>query len=405
MTTPQLIIYDDGQGHFGPMTGLRPAFDIRTGAQSNLRRIENLIGRSAGALIVPDRLVGLVADRCSQTSVNPGLAEGGPCLLVNGRWLGVRFSDQVRQLEQGQAVVQADGQVIAAHLALSEARKFLSDGGMSLPDKTQTIRVQHRALMDRPWHILDDLIDVLTADLLTIDYPLIKQGGLPGVTAFGDQPIRIAPGAKVMPSVVLDASIGPVVVDCDAVINPLVVLQGPCYVGPGTEIASHANIRQGTILGERCKVGGEVSASIIDSYSNKAHAGYLGHSLVGSWSNLGAGTDVSNLKNTYGNVRIQLDEAAAPEDSGRTFHGAIIGDYVRTAIGTRLLTGAVIHTGCMIASSGWSPKFAAPLGFYTDQGCQAYNIEKLIKTILAMKARRGFELDKSEEAMIRSLGR
>jgi UDP-N-acetylglucosamine diphosphorylase/glucosamine-1-phosphate N-acetyltransferase len=276
-------------------------------------------------------------------------------------------------------------------------------GSFLLPDQTKTVRVRQRALMNRPWHILDELEEILAADLAGFTYPPIEQGDHEGVTVMGDHPVRIAPGVKIAPLVVFDASQGPVVVDREAVVNPFVVIQGPCYIGPGTEIASHASIRQGTVLGERCKVGGEVSFSIIDSYTNKAHSGYLGHSLIGSWSNLGANTNVSNLKNTYGNIRVQLDEAAAPEDTGRTFQGTIIGDYVRTAIGTRLPTGAVIHTGCMLAANGWAPRFAAPLGFYTDQGRQIYDLEKLIDTIRAMKDRRGLTLDQAEAETIRSL--
>jgi len=400
MTTPLFIIYDDERGRFGPMTGLRAVFEVRNGVQPNLNRIEARIGRPAGALVASTRLAPLIAKRSPGKQVNPDVAGVESCLLVNGRWPGVHFTDPVNQLEQGHAIVQADGQVVAACLTGNEAHRFLGEGGFSLSDTTRTVRVQHRALMDRPWHILDDLTDVLIADLMAFNDPPIGRGDREGVTIMGDHPVRIAPGVTIRPPVVFNAEHGPVVVGLDAVINPFVVLQGPCYVGPATELASHASIRRGTVLGEHCKIGGEVSASLIDSYTNKAHPGFLGHSLVGSWSNLGAGTECSNLKNTYGNVRVQLDEAAAPEDTRRMFQGAIIGDYVRTAIGTRLPTGAVIHTGCMLATSGWAPKFAAPFGFYTDQGCQAYDRNKLIATIKTMKARRGMELENAEETLI-----
>src|SRR5690606_29763654 len=107
-----------------------------------------------------------------------------------------------------------------------------------------------------------------------------------------------------------------------------------------------------------CRIGGEVSHSIFQSFSNKTHGGYLGHALVGEWVNLGAATNASNLKNTYGSVRMQLAARGPREDTGLLQLGPILGDYVRTAIGTRIPTGAVIGTGCMISLSGFAPTFA-----------------------------------------------
>jgi UDP-N-acetylglucosamine diphosphorylase/glucosamine-1-phosphate N-acetyltransferase len=403
MTTPTLIIYDDGQGRFGPVATLLAIFEVRTGARLTRERIQHVFNRPAGILSVSKRLSTVVSQRHPQFQVNPETLGEGVFLLVNGRWCGVRFSQQVRELQPDQAVVQSDGQVVAACLNSHDADAFINGGYLTLPDKTRTIRTRDRALIQRPWHLLDELPANLLADLLASDTPVFQPNDHPGVTAFGDHPVRVGQAARIMPSAVIDAEHGPVVIETGAVINPLTVLQGPCYIGHDSVLVSHTSIRKNTVIGPHCKVGGEVAASIFQSHSNKSHAGYLGDTLVGAWVNLGADTCISNLKNTYNPVCVQLDQHSPTEDTGRTFQGAIIGDYVRTAIGTRLTTGSVIHTGCMIAVTGWAPKLATAFGFYTDTGRQPYDMNKLIATLHTVMGRRDSQLSKEQEDLIRSL--
>src|SRR5690606_20550055 len=125
-----------------------------------------------------------------------------------------------------------------------------------------------------------------------------------------------APDAQVHPMVVLDARQGSVIVDAGATIGPFCVLVGPCYVGPCTTVQPHTHLRAGCSIGPHCLVAGEISHAIFQGYANKAHAGYLGNALVGQWVNLGANTNASNLKNTYGHVRVQLSPDAPLEDTG-----------------------------------------------------------------------------------------
>jgi UDP-N-acetylglucosamine diphosphorylase/glucosamine-1-phosphate N-acetyltransferase len=403
MNAHTLIIYDDGLGRLGPLTATRPSFGVRTGALDSQARIERVVGRPASALWCTKRLAGVLSERQPKISVNPGRLTDGGHLLISGRWAGTRFAEQVTALSHNQALVQSDGQVVAVMLNGNDAGAFLRDGCVTLPDQVSTVRLQERALIGRPWHVLDELPANLASDLSSSDLPAFRGDQHPGVTAFGGHPIRIGDGARVMPSVVIDAEYGPVVIGPGAAINPLIVLQGPCYIGRDAVLVSHTSIRRNTVIGPGCKVGGEISASIMHGYSNKAHSGYLGDSLVGAWVNLGADTSTSNLKNTYGNVRVKIDEETPEEDTGRTFHGSIIGDYVRTAIGTRLPTGAVIHPGCMIADTGWAPKLAMSLGFYKGPQRQAYDADKLIDTIRRAMGRRDRVLGDAEAALIRSL--
>lgn len=397
------MIYDDRRGRFGPMTGLWAVFEFRSGALLSSERIEKVLNRPASCFFVPEPISGVVAERHPGVRVNDGMPGGEACLLVNGRWAGVGLTNEVLGLSPGQAVVQADGQVIAACLSRDDVPDFIDSGFITLPDRTSTVRLNRRALIERPWHVLDELPINLLADLSSSDTPIYQPKDHPGVTTFGKHPIRIGSDVQLMPSVVVDASYGPVVIEDGAVVNPLTVLQGPCSIGRDSVLVSHTSIRRNTVIGPGCKVGGEIAGSVLHSYTNKAHAGYLGDSLVGSWVNLGADTNVSNLKNTYNPVRVRLDENVDAEDTGRTFHGAVIGDYVRTAIGTRLSTGTVVNPGCMLAVTGWAPKLATAMGFYTDAGREDYDPDKLIATLRAVMRRRDLEMGPRVESLIRSL--
>ncbi len=403
MNMPMLNIYDDDLGRFGPTTGLRAVFQLRTGARLTKDRLERALCKPAGALWAPKRLGGVVSEAYACIDVNPKAIRTGTHLLVNGRWAGVQFIEQVKALDVSQALVQSDGQIIAVMLDHHDAQVFIQSGFSLLPDHVTTLRVRDRALLDRPWHVLDELPANLLVDLEAHDVPLLIADQHPSVTVLGTHRVKVSPDARLMPNVVIDAELGPVVIEHGAVVSPFVVLQGPCFIGAGTTIMPHACIRSNSVIGPSCKVGGEVSASIFHGYGNKSHAGYLGDSLVGAWVNLGAGTSTSNLKNTYGPVRVRLDEKTDGEDTGRTFLGSIIGDHVRTAIGTRLPTGAVIHTGCMLAGDVWAPKFAGPLGFYAGSGRQPYDIDKLIVTIDAAMSRRDKTLSDAERDLIQSI--
>lgn len=144
----------------------------------------------------------------------------------------------------------------------------------------------------------------------------------------------------------LDTSEGPIVIDKDVQVGPFTFLKGPLYIGPHSKVNEHASIKDRVAIGHTCKIGGEVESSIIEPFSNKQHHGFLGHSYLGSWVNLGAGTCNSDLKNTYGHVNMQYGDRKVA--TGMQFVGCIAGDYVKTAINTSIFTGRLIGTGSMV---------------------------------------------------------
>jgi UDP-N-acetylglucosamine diphosphorylase / glucose-1-phosphate thymidylyltransferase / UDP-N-acetylgalactosamine diphosphorylase / glucosamine-1-phosphate N-acetyltransferase / galactosamine-1-phosphate N-acetyltransferase len=207
-------------------------------------------------------------------------------------------------------------------------------------------------------------------------------------------------GADIEGNVTLDARLGPIVIDSGAAIESFSRVMGPCYIGPKTRIYS-AQIGGGTSIFESCKVGGQVENSVIMPYTNKAHLGYLGDSYVGSWVNLGAGCTFSNLKNTYGNVRLTL--GGKKIDSGMVKLGPAVGDMAKLSIGALVYAGKTVGVGSHVSglASEDVPSFT-----YFDSG-QGKKVELLLESVLEtqrrMMERRGLTLDRSEEALIRKV--
>lgn len=158
--------------------------------------------------------------------------------------------------------------------------------------------------------------------------------------------VFVASGAKLGDYLSVDTKLGPIVIDRDAQVGPYTLLRGPVYLGPKCRILEHAAIKDAVSLGHTTKIGGEVEASIVEPFSNKQHHGFLGHSYLGSWINLGAGTCNSDLKNTYGTVNMEYPAGKAT--TGMQFLGCVMGNYSKTAINTGIFTGKVIGACSMM---------------------------------------------------------
>ena len=173
-----------------------------------------------------------------------------------------------------------------------------------------------------------------------------------GSAVIGDPGDVVILGGFTEPGVTFDVRKGAVVIEQHAYVKGGTRLEGPTYIGPGTEIFG-GSISE-SVIGPRCKVRGEVGESIFLGYGNKAHDGYLGHSVVGRWVNLGAGTTVSNLKNTYGPIKIKIGDKEL--ETGRQFLGTLFGDHAKTAIGTMMNTGATVGAGANVFGFADAPK-------------------------------------------------
>jgi UDP-N-acetylglucosamine diphosphorylase/glucosamine-1-phosphate N-acetyltransferase len=186
----------------------------------------------------------------------------------------------------------------------------------------------------------------------------------PGSMVIGDPTDVVVLGGFVEPGVTFDVRGGVVVIEQNAYVKGGTRFEGPVYIGPGSEVLGgsiHASA-----IGPRCKVRGEVSDSAFLGYGNKGHDGFLGHSVVGRWVNLGAGTTTSNLKNTYGPIRMTVDDTDV--ETGRQFLGTLFGDHAKTAIGTMLSTGATVGTGANVFGYASAPKYVPPFAWGESGG-------------------------------------
>ncbi len=219
-----------------------------------------------------------------------------------------------------------------------------------------------------------------------------------GSVVLGDPSQVYASEAAVEPGVVFDVRKGPIVLEPGSEVRHGTRLEGPIHVARDA-IVWGGFIRH-SVIGPQCRVRGEVSHSVFLGYANKAHDGFVGHSILGHWSNLGALTTTSNLKNTYGEVRLSVDGATIP--TGRQFVGTFIGDHAKTAIGTMLGTGTVVSVGANLFGPAPVPRYVPPFAWGNE--CRAVMDEAgFIKTAKRVMPRRGVEVTEEREAALRAL--
>jgi len=206
-----------------------------------------------------------------------------------------------------------------------------------------------------------------------------------------DKHLYIHPSAKVYPGVVFDTSSGPILIDENAKISSFSFLEGPLYIGKDSQI-DNARITGGSLVGKNCRIGGEVENTIILDYSNKHHEGFLGHSFVSNWVNLGALSTTSDLKNNYGIIKLKIGTTEA--NTGTIKFGSIIGPFSKIAIGVMLNTGCVLDIGSNIVEdriSGYSHPFT-----WIAKG-SFYRLDSFLTDTKKIMARREINLTEPEE--------
>lgn len=237
---------------------------------------------------------------------------------------------------------------------------------------------------------------------ITRDFSLITAGRDsqpitdPYTKIYNSQNVFVEEGADIK-AAILNAEKGPIYIGKNAVIQEGSILIGPICVHDDSMIAWGSKIRPNTTLGPVCRVGGEVGNTIFLGYSNKAHDGFLGNSVIGEWCNLGANTTNSNLKNDYKEVGLYHYGAKDIIPSGELFCGTFMGDYTKAGILTMFNTGTVVGVSANIYGGGFQDKFVPSFtwGGKTD-GYVPYRFDKAIAVIQATMARRSKELSSDE---------
>lgn len=316
----------------------------------------------------------------------------GNLLWINGCFLPGGGFSAIRGLAKGSAWIQ-DGRVIA--FSGNPPSDWQAGTELQL-DGFQKVGTPEDA--GRLVRYLWDLVGAMNAQNDAEARTLRPLGEIRGAlhrnaTLISEADIFVGEGCQVMPGVVIDAASGPVVLDENVIIGSNSVIEGPTYAGPDTQIKPLTHIR-GSCLGEQSRVGGEVSVSILHGFTNKQHGGFLGHSYVGSWCNLGSGTETSNLKNNYTPIKVQVRSELV--DSAQLFVGLMMGDHSKSAIGTVFNTGTVVGVGSLIFGAGFPPRNVPSFHWGGAEKLTPYPLKPTLETAREVISRRGREMTAGE---------
>ncbi len=342
---PLYLLEPDSPGAaWMPFTGVRPICELRAGAWRIRDRWEGVLGHTAVAI------VGAHVDGFNEMDEPPVQPRGpiaGPALICRSDFAP---SGEVPDLPAGTRRLAHDGTTVAWIIPDGSTWTAANDDGpaVELPG----------LLLHGTADLISALEHFLATDVAEIaadhhaDYP-------EGSIILGEVADVALLGALVEPGVTFDTRNGAIVVEDGAEVRGGTRLEGPCFIGP------HARVLGGfirnSVIGPWCVVRGEISTSVFLGFANKAHDGFVGHSVVGHWVNLGAGTTTSNLKNTYGEVRLDLPGGRV--ETGRQYLGALLGDHAKAAIGTMFPTGCVVGAGANVFGTGRPPKFVPPMSW------------------------------------------
>ena len=380
----KIILFEDNQSNnLRPIGLFHPLFELHTGAWT-LNNLVKLLDIPVLTIIREHFLI--------NESHNPNITTmaGESLLFLNASIEpDVRYKETILDLIQsGDPFITTSSNRVAAALVPpgKDLPETITSDTVSSVLLEMGLPLEHEIFktIDWPHQVVDSHTRLFDTNL----EHLISSGSYketsPGV--FLGENIELASSS------VIDTSSGPVVIGDNVTILPYTYFAGPVYIGRDTRIIEHSSIKDHTSVGDVCKIGGEVETSTLEPYSNKQHHGFLGHSWVGRWVNLGAGTTTSDLKNTYGKIRV--DYMGHRVDTGMQFLGSIIGDFVKTAINTTLFTGKIVGVCSMIYGTIATnvPSFsnyARSFGQVTE-----ISIEQLITTQKRMYSRRGVEQNK-----------
>jgi glucose-1-phosphate thymidylyltransferase len=350
-----LIIFEDlwvDQLH--PINTGRPTYAIAVSSYRLIDWVRQLDGRLVGWL----RSYLLPLQNCDFPDVDSRVDwRHDWSLLINARLVpSVQTFRLLQQISKRQApcVMQTDDEILVALVptaALQSLSPASAAGGSDRP-YSQAAMLRILNSVDPPAQVLPQSVASYRHphELVQVQLKTIQDSLQHRLDSGRYQQIReglfVGEQVELPQDFVVNAKAGPVLIDDQAMIGPYTYFAGPVYIGPRSKVIEHASIKDAVCLGHTTKVGGEVEASIVEPYTNKQHHGFLGHSYVGSWVNLGAGTCNSDLKNTYGEVKMEY--AYGKVNTGSQFVGCIVGDYAKSAINTSIFTGKIIGTCSMV---------------------------------------------------------
>ncbi|MGB2868201.1 MAG: GlmU family protein [Bacteroidota bacterium] len=409
MASTICIFEDILSSHFFPLSYFRPVYNLRCGILSLKEKIVASYPNATATLHCRTYLSDYM--RLKNPGVLVNEVPSDSCLFINGRVLAdENLARRIPLAQKNDVVYVNDDQVVAAYVSgtnLKKLKKQMSglfsmadfDGLPKVGTSVEVVTYVWDLVHNNGKHLVKDY-----AKLVGSKKKGKKSKGKihKGVYILGEKNVFVDDGATVMPGVVLDAEDGPIYIGKSARILPQSTIIGPVYIGDSSWVKVGAQIYENTTIGPVCKVGGEIEESIIHGYSNKQHAGFLGHSYIGTWVNLGAGTNNSDLKNNYGNVKVSFGNEQI--DTGLQFVGLTMGDHSKSAINSMFNTGTVVGVCSNIFGFGFPPKYVPSFSWgAAGETFTTYNIDKAIDVARRVMARRKITMTPVEEKLFKKI--
>ncbi len=382
-----ILFGDQTRNSLLPFTFIRPIADIRVGILTIREKWEKLLKVKTSSL-TEDYL-----------SVKYPIVKKNDNILINGSILpDEQIIREIGKLEANQTLV-VDDTIIALRLKAKDIDNFDLD---LIEGVTPMITSSKPRKIRNIWDIF-----VFNEQVLKDDYELLTRGRKSQSIGTSNRVVEpdnvfVERGAKVE-NAIINCSEGPVYIGEDAHIMDGSIVRGPAAICRGAVVRMGARVYGNTTIGPYAKVGGEIINSVIFGYSNKVHDGFLGHSVIGEWCNLGANTTVSNLKNNYEPVRVWSYIENSFVETELQFCGTFLGDHSKCGINTMFNTGTVVGVNANIFGTGFMRNFIPSFSWGSASGFSVFEIEKAVQLAKRVYKRRNKVFDKNDESIIRTV--
>ncbi len=388
-----------------PFNLMHCSWELRTGIYLNFKRVKKL--SSINNLYFVGRELQLASfikrfdfENKSENLKNVLLIDGSISLtreVFNEIKNSISFDENIIFTSNDVEVAYFQKSVDFANLNYSNFDDEIKKG---FDEKSKKISLKNVKQTFYLWDTLANVPTMIEEDIkISKIHNLFYSPGFHNVFTTDPNNIYIGNNVKISPSVYLDSTSGPIVIGDNVTIMGLAGIIGPTYIGDNSVIKMGAKIYEKNLIGEWCKVGGEVENTIFQSYSNKQHEGFLGHSYIGEWVNLGADTNNSDLKNTYSNIKMRLPHKTV--DTRLLMLGLMCGDHTKSAINTQFNTGTVAGLSAILFESGFLPTNIPSFAYGGSNKSKKFAIEDAINTARKMMARRNKVLTDEEISILK----
>ncbi len=370
-----------------PFTLIRHIQDIRVGILTIRQKWERLLGLESS-----DKWEGYYLDDERSVKIDKTIGNSS-CLMVHANVLPTKsLISKIKKIKQGEFISIKNEGAVAYKFGAKEITGLHKIKMQHAVETTADIKVLHypwQIFQYNDWAIREDF-ELITAGRKS--KPLSKTNKV-----ITPAQIFLEPGAKVE-HCILNASTGPIYIGKNAHIMEGSIIRGPFAMGEGSLVKMGSKIYGATTLGPYCLAGGEIKNSVLMGYSNKAHDGYLGDSVIGEWCNLGAGTSNSNLKNNCGDVTYCVHGDKKQISAGNK-GGLLMGDYSKAAINTAFNTGTVVGVCSNVFAQGLTPKYIPHFSWGAD-GISRYKLNTAIADINKWMELKGFLITEKETQIL-----